>query len=91
VQLSVANYMAASASSPSAPVRRFKRRPAASSAPWSAAAQSRARRGAAEAARARGRTGDAVLKARGACRARHGCRGKAAGGGLGSWPWRPLA
>jgi hypothetical protein len=36
------------------------------------------------AARARRCTGDAILKARAACRARHGRRGKAGGGGLGS-------
>jgi hypothetical protein len=84
VQLGIANFMAALASSPSTPVGRFKRRPAVSSAPWPATAQSRARRGAAEAARAQGSTGDTVLKARAACRARHGHRGKAGGGGLGS-------
>jgi hypothetical protein len=36
------------------------------------------------AARARGHTSDAVLKARAACRDRHGHRGKAGGDGLGS-------
>jgi hypothetical protein len=36
--------------------------------------------GAAEAARARGRPGDAVLRARAACRAWHGRREKADGG-----------
>jgi hypothetical protein len=59
-------------------VRRIKRWPTASSAPWPAAAQSKARRGATEAARACGHTGDGALKACAACRARHGRRGRPA-------------